>query len=136
MKNYVKVLGVLHILFAGVPGVIGLAILFFSRAVGSVAAVSRGIGGVNSGELRAAAGHDEAMLAIAASCLLLFSLACFLAGLGLIGLRPWARNLGIGVSILDIPLAPVGTILGIYSLCVLVPKVTQRLFTPAVGSDA
>ena len=79
MKNYVKVLGVLHILFAGVPGVIGLAILFFSRAVGSVAAVSRGIGGVNSGELRAAAGHDEAMLAIAASCLLLFSLACFLA---------------------------------------------------------
>ena len=43
-----------------------------------------------------------------------------------------ARTVGIAVSIFDLLLVPFGTIFGIYSLCVLLPKATQRLFTPTI----
>ena len=34
MKTYVKVLGVLHMLVAGLAGLIALVILYFARAMG------------------------------------------------------------------------------------------------------
>src|SRR5439155_7334700 len=137
MKTYVKVLGVLHMLVAGLAGLIALVTLYFARAMGVMYALYPPADtALSEAELRAAANYDQAFLAFVASCVLLFSLASLIAGIGLLGFRRWARALGIAVSIFDLLLPPFGTIFGIYSLFVLLPTATQRLFTPIMDSEA
>ena len=66
------------------------------------------------------------------SALVTFTLALSLPGLivgiGLFRFRPWARILGIVLSILDLIWVPFGTIVGAYGLFVLFSKDTERLF--------
>ena len=47
---------------------------------------------------------------------------------GLFRFRPWARILGIVLSIFDLIWVPIGTIVGAYGLFVLFSKDTERLF--------
>src|SRR5438132_6380157 len=113
MKTYVKVLAVLHMLLAGLAGLIGLASLFYARAVGFINALYPPVdAALSETELRAAANYDQAFLVFVASCVLLFSLASLITGIGLLRFRPWARTLGIAVSIFDLLLAPFGTVFG------------------------
>ena len=42
-------------------------------------------------------------------------------GMGLRRYAPWSRNLGLGLAVLDLPIPPFGTALGIYTL-ILLPK--------------
>jgi hypothetical protein len=60
--------------------------------------------------------------------MLLTSIPGLVAGWGLLKFRPWARILGIVVSILGLLVIPIGTIIGIYGLWVLLNKDTERLF--------
>src|SRR2546427_11754315 len=137
MNTYVKVLGVLHMLVAGLAGLLALVTLYFARAMGVMYALyPPADAALSEMELRAAANYDQAFLAFVACCVLLFSLASLITGIGLLWFRPWARKLGIGVSIFDLLLPPFGTVFGIYSLCVLLPKATRRLFTPIADSEA
>ncbi len=46
-------------------------------------------------------------------------------GVGLRRYAPWARNLGLGLAIVDLPVLPFGTALGIYALTLL-PKAHVR----------
>jgi hypothetical protein len=130
MKNYVKLLAVLHILVAGLVALLGFVVLNvfrmigaidFSRATSTMATIS---------DLRAEGQFAQAAFGLVGSALLLFSLANFITGLGLFQFRQWARTVGIGLSIFDLVLVPLGTLFGIYSLCVLLPKATRRLFSP------
>ena len=61
--------------------------------------------------------------------LLTLSLPGIIVGIGLLGLRPWARIAGIVLSILGMTMIPFGTIIGAYGLWVLFSKDTERLFT-------
>jgi hypothetical protein len=60
--------------------------------------------------------------------LLTLSLPGIIVGIGLLGLRPWARIAGIVLSILGMTIIPFGTIIGAYGLWVLFSKDTERLF--------
>ncbi len=60
--------------------------------------------------------------------LTLLALPGLLAGFGLIGRKPWARILGMIVSILSLPSVPLGTALGIYGIWVLAKEETAQLF--------
>jgi hypothetical protein len=60
--------------------------------------------------------------------LLTLSLPGIIVGIGLLGLRPWARIAGIVLSILGMTMIPFGTIIGAYGLWVLFSKDTERLF--------
>jgi len=46
----------------------------------------------------------------------------------LIRMRPWARIVGIVLSVLSLMMVPIGTLVGIYGLWVLFSKDTERLF--------
>src|SRR5256885_13002015 len=128
MKMYVQVLGILHMLLAALAGLIALVTLSFARTMGVMYALHPPVdAALSETELRAAANYDQAFLVFVASCVLLFSLASLITGIGLLRFRPWARTLGIAVSIFDLLLAPFGTVFGIYSLFVLLPKATQHL---------
>src|SRR5262249_48565211 len=62
------------------------------------------------------------------SFLLALALPGIITGIGLLRLRPWARVLGIVLSILWLIWFPLGTIIGVYGLWVLFSKDTERLF--------
>ena len=60
--------------------------------------------------------------------LVVTSLPSIVTGIGLLKLRPWARILGIVLSVLSLVMIPFGTIVGAYGLWVLFSKDTERLF--------
>jgi hypothetical protein len=60
--------------------------------------------------------------------LLVLSLPGIITGIGLLRLRPWARVIGIVLSILGLVAIPFGTVIGVYGLWVLLSKDTERLF--------
>ncbi len=57
-----------------------------------------------------------ALLAVEALIVAAVSALCIVAGAGLMKRKPWARALAILASVLLLPGAPVGTIIGIYGL--------------------
>jgi hypothetical protein len=123
MDTHVKVLGVLYIALSAL-GV--LAALFIGLTLGGSAAI-----------VGAAADPRDAAIAIpiigfAGTALVVFLLVVSLPGLvtgfGLLGYRPWARILGLVLSVINLIHIPFGTVVGIYGLWVLLNKDTERLF--------
>ena len=133
MKNYVKVLGLLHILVSGLTAILGFAVLLVFRMIGPIDFSRTTIAMATISDLRTEAQFAQAVFGVIGSALILFSLASFITGLGLFQFRHWARTLAIGLSIFELVLVPLGTLFGIYSLCVLLPKATLRLFAPMAG---
>jgi hypothetical protein len=124
METHVKVLGVLHIAMSAIG-------LLFAILLVVVLGGAAGIVG--------ASGDPDAHVAIpiigiTGTALVVFTVALSLpgivVGIGLLRFRPWARILGIVLSIFDLIWVPVGTIVGAYGLFVLFSKDAERLFTP------
>jgi hypothetical protein len=122
VATHVKVLGVLHIAFA----VIGLVFAFVMLVVfgGTVGLVG-------------ASGDADAQFAIpvigitgmaVVGLTVALSIPGLVVGIGLLKFRPWARILGIVLSIFDLIWVPLGTIIGAYGLFVLFSKDSERLF--------
>ena len=65
-----------------------------------------------------------------------FSIPGLIAGVGLIKCRPWARILGIVMSILNLFTFPHGTVIGVYSMIVLFDQeAVQLLAKDAISPD-
>ena len=125
MRDHVRILAYLHIVFGGLGTVAALIVLF---VFGGIAGI---VGASNPGDPQA---WHVAMpiigivgLVISAFVLLL-SLPGIIAGFGLLKLRPWARLLTIVLSALNLLSIPIGTALGIYGLWVLLKPETERMF--------
>ena len=123
MDTHVKVLGVLYIALSAL-GV--LTALFIGLTLGGSAAI-----------VGAAADPRDAAIAIpiigfAGTALVVFLLVVSLPGLvtgfGLLGYKPWARILGLVLSVINLINIPFGTVVGIYGFWVLLNKDTERLF--------
>jgi hypothetical protein len=123
MQTHVKVLGILHIVLGALGILIGLGML---ALFGGIA----GVVGMN-------AGGDDAAIAIPilggiGSLIFIFamivSIPGIIAGIGLLSFRPWARILGIIISILNLLNFPFGTIVGFYGIWVLFSRDGAALF--------
>ena len=116
MEKHVTVLGVLYIAFSAL-GILA-AIIVFVAIVG---------GGILSKD-------SEAMTITAivgpviAFFLLIVSMPGFVGGIFLLRLRPWARILILILGFLNLLNIPFGTILGIYTIWVLLKNDTIQLF--------
>jgi Na+-driven multidrug efflux pump len=130
MDTHVRVLGVLNIAL----GVVGLII---------AALMMIGVGGA-AGIISASAEPEEAALAVpilsivgglVVAVVFAFSVPSVVTGIGLLYFKPWARILGIVLSVIALLGFPWVTLLGIYGLWVLFNKDTERLFA-AAGSTA
>jgi hypothetical protein len=126
MDTHVRVLGVLNIAI----GVIGLIV---------AALMLIGFGGA-AGIISASADPDEAALAIPilsvvgsvlVAVIFAFSLPSVITGIGLLYFKPWARIVGIVLSVIALLGFPWLTILGVYGLWVLFSKESERLFAMA-----
>jgi hypothetical protein len=120
MDTHTKILGWLYIVL-GVLGILvaGFIILIL---VGS---------GLISGD-RTAISVLLIVAAFIGGFLALVSLPGVIAGAGLLSYRPWARILALVLGILNLPGFPLGTILGVYTLYVLLDDETAQRF--ALGS--
>jgi hypothetical protein len=124
MTTHVKVLGVLFIALSALALVFAVFLLL---AIGGAA----GIVGMTTDPEDAAIAIPVLGLAgtTLGLMLLVFSLPGLITGWGLLAFKPWARILGIVLSVLQLLNIPFGTALGIYGLWVLLNKDTERLFS-------
>jgi hypothetical protein len=122
METHVKVFGVLQIAL-GAMCLCGalLLMLVFVGGLGAVsvsddpgAAIALPIIGITGFAL--------------VTFLLVLALPGIITGIGLLRLRPWARIMGIVLSILGLMAIPFGTVVGVYGLWVLFSSDTERLF--------
>ena len=122
METHVKILGILHIVFGALGLLAGLFVLvLFGGIAGLVGAFGDGgsfvaipiLGGIG---------------ALVFLVTMVLSLPGFIAGIGLVRFRPWARILTIILSALHLLNFPFGTAIGIYGLWALLSVEGQRLF--------
>ena len=125
MRDHVRILAYLHIVF-GSLGIVAAVIVLF--VFGGIAGI---VGASNPGDPQAwhVAMPILGIVGLVISVfVLLLSLPGIIAGFGLLRFRPWARLLTIVLSALNLLSIPIGTALGIYGLWVLLQPETERLF--------
>lgn len=126
MRDHVKILGVLNIVWSSIGILAGIIVLL----------VFGGLAGVMG--MTGASGNDSSALMVAPVMVLIgigivilvsvLSLPTLIGGIGLLKLKPWSRTLMIVVSIFHLLSLPFGTALGVYGLWVLFHEDTTRLF--------
>lgn len=116
MKKHVAVVGAMHIGFA-ILGLIAAVVVFF------VMRFAMGQAGDPTGEM------VLRFLSVSLPILLVFIATLGLVGgIGLLGYKPWARYIIMIVGALGCLFIPIGTLIGVYTLWVLLQDETIKLF--------
>ncbi len=119
MKKHVTVVGALHIGF-GILGLIGALAIFFALHFAK--------GFVENEEIPSMV---LGFLSISLPLLVgVISTLGLIGGIGLFSYQPWSRMLVIVVAALGCLNIPIGTLLGVYSIWVLLQDETIKLFKP------
>ena len=125
MRDHLRLLGILNIVWSVIGLAIGLIVLLvFGGMAGFIAAT-----GANSDDGRIVAAPLMAIVGVGIVLIIcIVSLPALIAGIGLVKLKPWSRVLGIVISIFHLFSIPIGTALGVYGLWVLFqPEARQVL---------
>ena len=117
MQSHVTILAALYIGFS-ILGLLGAFFVFSGLA----------LGGALSGDL-AAFGATAGIGAFIAGFILLISVPGLIGGIGLLKRREWARILVLVLGFINLINIPFGTILGAYSIWVLIKPETADLFS-------
>ena len=124
MRDHIKILAVLNIVFGGVAAVVGVGILLFFGGIAGLVGMS-----ANNDPNAALA---IPILGLIGMSLMILVLICavpgIVAGIGLLKFRPWARILTIVLSALNLFNVPIGTAVGIYGLWTLLNTEAEQLF--------
>jgi hypothetical protein len=124
MKDHVTVVAALRI---------GLsALLLLAAAIVFVSVVG---GGLLSGDLDAIR-ITGIVGTVIGGFLAVLSVPGFVAGIGLLRRRAWARILTLVLSVFDLLAFPIGTLVAVYSIWVLVQRETEVLFGCCVTGPA
>ena len=124
MRDHVKIVAILNIVFGGVAALIGVSILLVFGGIAGLVGV---------------AAHNDPEAAVAIPILGIVGMGLFIlilicavpgivAGIGLLKFRPWARILTIVLSALNLFNVPIGTAVGGYGLWTLLNSKTEQLF--------
>ena len=117
MEKHVTFVAVLNIAF-GVLGIL-VAVAAFTAIVG---------GGLISGDQQAIA-ITSIVGSSVAFVLLVLSVPELIAGIGLLKGKGWARILAMIIACIELVQIPFGTIIGIYTLWVMLNDETAKLFS-------
>jgi hypothetical protein len=122
MRDHVRILGILNIVWGGLIVLAsGILLLLFGGIAGFLG-LSSGNDSVMAAPIMALIGFCIAFL------VLLVGLPGIIGGWGLLHYKGWGRIVIIIVSILHLPTIPIGTALGVYGIWVLFNRETERLF--------
>jgi len=125
MRDHIRILAILHIVFSSL-GLVGamIVLLIFGGITGVVGMASD----VRDADRAVGMGVLGAIGVFVCLLILLFSVPGLIAGIGLLKYRPWSRMMMIVLSALDLLSVPIGTALGIYGLWVLTQPASEALF--------
>jgi len=123
MAQHVKILGILHIVYAGLVVLVGIIILLVAGGIAGLVGTTD-----HSGDSVMAMPIIGAIGAFVFMLLLILSLPGIIGGFGLMQFKSWARILVIILSVFELLSVPFGTALGIYGLWVLLNTETERMF--------
>jgi hypothetical protein len=116
MRDNVKILAWCFMIYHGIVAILGVVI-------GAIVFT----GGAVSGEREAM--FATGVVGAAIACVMVgLSLPGFIAGIGLLRFRPWARILAIIIGALHLLSFPFGTALGIFTFYVLLNSETTAIF--------
>ena len=124
MEEHVTILGALYVAFNALG--IAIAVIIF---------VVISSGGLISGDMQAIA-ITSTVGSLIAFIIIIFSVPGLIAGIGLLKRRPWSRILALIVGCIELMNIPFGTMLGIYTIWVLIKEETTRLFTAKADTIA
>ncbi len=113
---HVRVVAWLHIVGAFLFAATGLFLFFLFAGMGA------GADDPEAFRILGALGFSLALF------MFLVALPGLIAGYGILKRRSWSRILGIVVGTLDLPLFPVGTVIGVYTLWVLLDREAVEYF--------
>src|SRR5262245_48638892 len=120
MQTHVKILAILHIVFGALGILVGLGMM---ALFGGIAGLAR---------MDSDAALAVPILGAIGGLIFIFSMIVsipgIIAGIGMLSFKPWARILGIIISILDLIQFPFGTALGFYGIWVLLSREGAALF--------
>jgi len=126
MRDHIKILAVLNIVWSSIGILAGLVVLLVFGGLAGVVAVanaqSNDTGALFAGPLIIVVGLGILTL------IALLSLPALIGSIGLLKHKSWGRTLMIVVSIFHLVSVPVGTALGVYGIWVLFHEDTRRLF--------
>lgn len=128
MRDHIKILGVLNIVWASITLVLGLVILVVFGGLAGFLSMAGAANNDNEGMLVAPFMAVLGVFIVAVVCIV--SLPALIGGIGLIKYKSWARLLMIIISVLHLLSVPIGTALGVYGLWVLFHEDTRRIFNP------
>jgi len=115
MQFHLKVVGWLHIVNSAIVLVVGIFVFVLLSGIGLASGDSTAVG------ILSIVGISVGVL------LLCLALPGFLAGYGLLTGRSWSRILAIVVAVLGLFNIPIGTLIGIYTLWVLLQPDSDEL---------
>jgi hypothetical protein len=124
MAQHVKIIGILHIVFASLLILAGVICLLVMGGIAGVVGTTS-----HSSDDLAAVPLLGGIGGLIFVLFLILGLPGLIGGIGLIQFRPWARIVIIVLSVLDLFNIPFGTALGIYGLWALLNSETERLFS-------
>lgn len=124
LHTHVQIIAWLRIIVAAIYGVLGVGLAIFLLAVGVFASSEASDPAIFLGTL--------ILSLLFAAIMLPWALLCLLAGIGLLRRRTWGRYLALVVGVLDLFNFPFGTLLGIYSLYILLQKSADAYFVSGV----
>lgn len=134
MRDHIRLLGILNIVWSSISIAIALIILL---VFGGLAGVL-GIAGVANGDNSSGGLLVAPFLAVigffVVALLCIVSLPALIGGIGLVKFASWSRVLMIVVSVLHLISFPFGTALGVYGLWVLLHDQAKREFEAPVRS--
>ena len=129
MRHHIDVLGLLHMVWGVFASLSGLSLAIL--ALGTHTALTLG------GSIGAAPRAAIWLMAVSATVMIAFGVACFRIGRRVRRLDPGARHVAIGLAIPNLLVIPFGTGLGVYTFWVLLNNDAREMFgRPARGPVA
>jgi hypothetical protein len=126
MRDHVKILGILNIVWSSIGILAGLVVLL---VFGGLAGVMGLAGAQENGRDALVVAPFMVMIGLGILTLIsVLSLPALIGGIGLLKYKSWARTLMIVISIFHLISVPFGTALGVYGIWVLFHEDAKRVF--------
>ena len=113
MQEHVKILAILNLVYRGLGVLIMIVLLLIFGGTAGLVIADHDPDAATAVPILGAIGG------VAIICVGLFSVPPFVAGIGLLKYRPWARTWAIIAAVSELLSIPFGTALGIYGLWVM-----------------
>lgn len=118
IEQHVPILGAVHLLGGALFVVLGIFVFVFLTGIGAAVAIEDPI----APRVLTFVGMSVGVL------LVVLGLPGMAAGFGLLKRRAWARGLAIAIGVLNLVNFPLGTLIGVYTLIVLLQTDAEEVF--------